>query len=57
MNLTVRGVTLPTTWDVDAEISGDELIGTAVTKVTITGFGMDLPLVGSVLSIERRDRP
>ena len=51
-DLTVRGVTLPTTWDVDAEISGDELIGTAVTKVTITGFGMDLPLVGSVLSIE-----
>ena len=50
--LTVRGVATPTTWDVEAEISGDELVGTAVTKVTITGFGMDLPLVGSVLSIE-----
>ena len=51
-DLTVRGVTLPTTWDVEAQISGEELIGTAATKVTITGFGMDLPIVGSVLSIE-----
>ena len=51
-DLTVRGVAKPTTWDVEAEITGNELIGTAVTKVTITGFGMDLPLVGSVLSIE-----
>lgn len=51
-DLTVRGVTKSTTWDVEAEISGNELIGTAATKVTITGFGMELPLVGSVLSIE-----
>ena len=51
-DLTVHGVTLPTTWDVEAQISGEELIGTAATKVTITGFGMDLPLVASVLSIE-----
>ena len=51
-DLTVHGVTNRTTWDVEAEISGKELIGTAVTKVTITGFGMELPLVGSVLSIE-----
>ena len=51
-DLTVHGVTESTTWDVEAEISGNELIGTAATKVTITGFGMELPLVGSVLSIE-----
>jgi polyisoprenoid-binding protein YceI len=51
-DLTVHGVTLPVTWDVAAQIEGQRLLGTAVTSITFTEFGMTLPRVGPVLSVE-----
>jgi polyisoprenoid-binding protein YceI len=51
-DLTVHGVTLPVTWDVTATIEGRTLRGTAATSITFTEFGMKLPRVGPVLSVE-----
>lgn len=50
--LTVHGVTRPTTWEVTAEIVGQELVGTAKTNFTFGDFGLTIPKVGRVLSIE-----
>lgn len=50
--LTVHGVTRTTTWEVTAEIVGQELIGTARTNFTFGDFGLTIPKVGRVLSIE-----
>ena len=51
-DLTVHGVTRPVTWEVTAEIAGQTLSGTATTSITFTDFGMPLPRVGPVLSVE-----
>ena len=51
-DLTVHGVTRPVTWEVTAEIAGQSLSGTATTSITFTDFGMTLPRVGPVLSVE-----
>ncbi len=51
-DLTVHGVTRPVTWEVTAEIAGQSLTGTATTSITFTDFGMTLPRVGPVLSVE-----
>lgn len=51
-DLTVHGVTRPTTWEVTAEIVGQELVGTARTSFTFGDFGLTIPKVGRVLSIE-----
>lgn len=55
-DLTVHGVTRPVTWDVTARFAGQEVTGTATTRTTITGFGMDLPRVAAVLSIDDEAR-
>ena len=51
-DLTVHGVTRPVTWDVTAQVDGSTLTGTATTSITFTDFGMTLPRVGPVLSVE-----
>jgi polyisoprenoid-binding protein YceI len=51
-DLTVHGVTTPSTWDVTARFSPDEISGTGRTTVTLDQFGMQKPNVMSVLSID-----
>jgi polyisoprenoid-binding protein YceI len=51
-DLTVHGVTRPATWDVRARINDQDATGTASTQVKITDFGMPLPRVARVLSLE-----
>lgn len=51
-DLTVRGVTKPAMWEVVATVTGQQLAGTAITRVKMTDFGMTPPRVGPVLSIE-----
>ena len=50
-NLTVKGVTKPTTWDVDATFNGDRVNGTAVTSFTFADFNLQQPRVPVVLSV------
>ena len=50
-NLTVKGVTKPTTWDVDATFTGDRVNGTAATTFTFADFGLQQPRVPVVLSV------
>jgi polyisoprenoid-binding protein YceI len=50
--LTVRGVTRPVTWQVDATFANSGLTGNATTSVQLTDFGMTPPRAGPVLSIE-----
>jgi polyisoprenoid-binding protein YceI len=50
-DLTVRGVTRPTTWKVTANFAGGEVSGTAATAFTFTEFGLTQPRVPVVLSV------
>jgi len=50
-NLTVRGVTRPTTWTVDATFTPDGLTGSTITKFTFAEFGLTQPRVPVVLSV------
>jgi polyisoprenoid-binding protein YceI len=50
-NLTVHGVTRPTTWAVTAVATGDAFTGSAVTELTFSDFDMSIPRVASVLSV------
>jgi polyisoprenoid-binding protein YceI len=51
-DLTVRGVTRPTTWTVTARRDGDAIAGTAATRFKFADFSMTIPRVRSVLSVE-----
>jgi polyisoprenoid-binding protein YceI len=51
--LTVHGVTKPSTWKVFAQLGADSAItGSASTRFTFGEFGMPIPRVGMVLSVE-----
>ena len=50
-DLTVKGVTRPTVWDVSAVVNGDELKGSAKTKFTFDQFRMNQPRVSIVLTV------
>lgn len=50
-NLTIRGVTRPTTWRITARQSGGQLTGTASTKFAFADFGISPPRVPIVLSV------
>jgi len=50
-DLTLHGVTRPTTWDVTATVAGNEVSGTATTRFKFADFGLEIPSVMSVLSI------
>lgn len=51
-DLTIRGVTRPTTWKVTASFDGEVIAGTAATAFNFNAFSLDVPRVRSVLSIE-----
>jgi polyisoprenoid-binding protein YceI len=51
-DLTVKGVTHPTTWQVSARFRGDTISGTASTGFTFDDFQMDKPSVSVVLSVQ-----
>ena len=50
--MTIRDVTRPVTWEVDAEVlAGGAMLGRAETRFTFGEMGLTIPSVGSVLSI------
>ncbi len=51
-NLTIHGVTRPTTWDVSGNVNGDEATGQATTSFKFEDFQMSPPTVSVVLSVE-----
>jgi polyisoprenoid-binding protein YceI len=51
-DLTLHGITRPTTWQATAVFSENEVTGYATTTVLLTEFGMEPPRAGPVLSIE-----
>jgi polyisoprenoid-binding protein YceI len=50
-DLTVHGVTHPTTWQVTARGEGKDVVGTASTAFTFKDFGLEQPRVPIVLSV------
>jgi polyisoprenoid-binding protein YceI len=50
-DLTVHGVTKPTTWQVDAMFDGGRVRGTAATSFVFSDFGLTQPRVPVVLSV------
>lgn len=50
-DLTVRGVTHPTTWHVTAHADGSDVVGSAATIFTFKDFGLDQPRVPVLLSV------
>ncbi len=50
-DLTVHGVTRPTTWNIPAFFRGGQIRGTASTGFTFDDFRLEKPKVGSVLSV------
>lgn len=50
-NLTVKGVTRPTTWRVTANFQGKKVTGKAATSFTFAQFGLTQPRVPVVLSL------
>ena len=51
-DLTVHGVTRPTTWKVKAHSEGGDIVGTATTSFTFKDFSLDQPKVSVLLSVE-----
>ena len=51
-DLTVRGVTKPTTWRVTAESKNGQVTGSASTLFTFSDFNIDRPRVPIVLSVQ-----
>ncbi len=50
-DLTVKGVTRPSTWQVNAQFAGDGVTGTAATAFTFEDFSLTQPRVPVVLSV------
>ncbi|MGH2470516.1 MAG: YceI family protein, partial [Chloroflexota bacterium] len=50
-NLTVHGLTRPSTWNVVVQFGGNSVSGKATTSFTISEFGMISPKAGPVLSV------
>ncbi|MEP6494841.1 MAG: YceI family protein [bacterium] len=50
-DLTVHGVSHPTTWKVTAHSDGGDVVGTATTAFTFKDVGLDQPRVPVVLSV------
>ncbi|MBM4419202.1 MAG: YceI family protein [Chloroflexi bacterium] len=51
-DLTLKGVTKPTTWRVKATAGSTAVSGTASTSIKLEDYGMERPIVGPVLSID-----
>ncbi|PWH19498.1 MAG: hypothetical protein DDG58_04845 [Ardenticatenia bacterium] len=50
-DLTLKGVTRPTTWDTTAALYLDRLKGTATTRINLADFGIPLPLVPGLIEV------
>ncbi len=50
-NMTIHGVTRPTTWNVTARADGRDVVGTATTAFTFKDFSLEQPRVPIVLSV------
>jgi polyisoprenoid-binding protein YceI len=50
-NLTIHGVTRPTTWQVTARADGSDVVGKATTAFTFKDFSLDQPRVPIVMSV------
>jgi len=50
-DLTVHGVTKPTTWQVEAAFAGGKVTGTATTMFPFSEFGLTQPRIPIVLSV------
>jgi polyisoprenoid-binding protein YceI len=50
-NVTIHGVTRPTTWQVTARAEGKDVVGTAKTAFTFKDFNLEQPRVPIVLSV------
>ena len=50
-DLTVHGVTLPVSWNVTAQFGDTSISGDAGTGIKITDFGMEIPSVAVVLTL------
>jgi polyisoprenoid-binding protein YceI len=50
-NLTVKGVTRPTTWDVTAQFDGETITGSAATRFTFADFELKKPSVSVILTL------
>lgn len=50
-DLTIHGVTRPTSWQVTARGEGRDVVGTATTNFTFKDFNLDQPRVPIVLSV------
>jgi polyisoprenoid-binding protein YceI len=55
-DMTVHGVTKQVVWNVTASLVGNSLTGTAYTEFTFEDFGMTVPSVMVVLSVEDKIR-
>ncbi len=51
-DLTLKGVTKPTTWQVKATAGSTAVSGTATTSIKLEDYGMERPILGPVLSID-----
>jgi polyisoprenoid-binding protein YceI len=51
-NMTIHGVAKPVTFDLDSRLDGNTVKGEAKTNLKITDFGMQLPRVPVIASIE-----
>jgi polyisoprenoid-binding protein YceI len=51
-DLTIRGTTRPTTWEATATFNGQEVSMEAKTSFRFADFGLSIPRVASVLSVE-----
>lgn len=51
-DLTVRDVTKPVTFDVNAKLAGDTLSGTATTRIKLTDYGIEPPNFANTLTVE-----
>ena len=51
-DLTIHGVTRPITWNVTARREGVAVLGRAETRFPFATFGLDIPKVGRVLSVD-----
>ena len=55
-DMTVHGVTKPLVWEVTAQLDGESATGQAKTSFTFEEFGMTIPRVFIVLSVENNIR-
>jgi len=51
-DLTIREVTQPVTFDVNASIDGDTLSGVATTRLLMSDFGIDPPSFANTLTVD-----